>query len=686
MSQVKNLLDLFPGSGKDAAKGSKPVDGKAKKAGAKASDLLPIETGSKESNGNGSVQDSGSLQGNRPVQGSGAHKSFQTRIKESHAKLAAASRAAAGQEAQSKATEAKTSAGTRREKAEYQRTQENQAAGHADRQEDADGKAQVRSRADRDSRSERADRHSERNSIQSRQTGRRAAEADQDAGTECSHGNTDVTYSAPSLLQDSGTAATQSPDGGKTAPLAPLDAEALKDLQAGLENLGIQASDEQLQDPAFLSQLLQMLRNLPQPQAEAETEPAPEAEPSDVSETASVSALQTATAASMEAATNAAGELTDGNEAPAPAGDKAMPAAGTETAADASIDKEALAGMIRKQIAALTADTNAPGDGNDARALGRKAVDQEMTLRSPATTPADWQGIKVRPRSESITTEPLPMADLDRMRVLQASALQAGAVGKEIDRSAMPAMETDAGADSIGETGNIRVDISESRNAGEQDNQGLSQQQADLFGGEGEASGNAETAMSKEATAAAKSASAGHAFQNSLEQTLSADHGTGIQRPWEPRPASAGAAMEQIAKHLSVAGPKHGDEINIQLSPEHLGRVRVSLEMKEGAMTARIAVENEDARRQVEAGIAGLRSTLENQGIKLQGLEVSVEQQHGSLFNPDGSNAESFFHRNGRGDKGGSGAQGASEIAPFESAPESDTGRRWGYNTMEYIG
>jgi flagellar hook-length control protein FliK len=681
MSQVQNLLDLFPGSGKDAAKGSKPVDARAKKAGAKASDLLPIETGSKEGNGNGSLKDSGSLQGNRP----GAHKSFQARIKESHAKLAAASKAA-GQEAQSKATEAKTSAGTRREKAESHRTREEQAAGHAERRDDADGKAQAGARADRESRSERAARHSERDSMQSRQAGRRAAEAGQEAGAERSQGNTDVTYSAPSTLQDAGTAATQSPDGGKISPLAPLDAEALKDLQAGLENLGIHAGDEQLQDPAFLSQLLQMLRNLPQPQAEPETDPAPAAEPSDIAEAASVSASAAAIAASVGAAKNAAGALTDGNEAAAPAGDEAMPAAPTETAADASIGKEALAGMIRKQIAALTADTNTPVDANAARAMGPKAADREMTVRTPATTPAEWQGIKVRTRSESITTEPLPMADLDRLRVLQASALQAGTAGKEADRMAMPAMETDAGADSIGETGNIRVDVSEGRNAGEQDNQGLSQQQADLSGGEGEASGNAETAMSKEATAAAKSASAGHAFQNSLEQNRSAEHGTGIQRPWEPRPASAGAAMEQIAKHLSMAGPKHGDEINIQLSPEHLGRVRVSLEMKEGAMTARIAVENEDARRQVEAGIAGLRSTLENQGIKLQGLEVSVEQQHGSLFNPDGSNAESFFHRNGRGDKGGSGAQGASEIAPFESVPESDTGRRWGYNTMEYIG
>ncbi|MEO6097655.1 MAG: hypothetical protein ABIW76_19155, partial [Fibrobacteria bacterium] len=72
-----------------------------------------------------------------------------------------------------------------------------------------------------------------------------------------------------------------------------------------------------------------------------------------------------------------------------------------------------------------------------------------------------------------------------------------------------------------------------------------------------------------------------------------------------------------------------------------------------------------------------------NQGIKLQGLEVSVDQRQSSLFNPDGRNSESFFHHHGRSH---SGTDGLAENIPFTSAPESDTGRRLGYNTMEYIG
>jgi flagellar hook-length control protein FliK len=237
--------------------------------------------------------------------------------------------------------------------------------------------------------------------------------------------------------------------------------------------------------------------------------------------------------------------------------------------------------------------------------------------------------------------------------------------------------------DALGETGEA-MDAA-GRNAGpDGDESGMSGNESDLMGGNGDASRNAETAARKDGQPAPKDAGTAPVFQANLEQARTAEHRAGLQRAWEPRPAFEPSALEQIAKKMSAIGHKNGEEINIQLSPEHLGKVRVSLEMKEGAMTARIAVENDNVRQQMEAGISALKDALENQGIKLQGLEVSVDQRHGSLFNPDGSNSESFFHRNGKGGQGAS--QDASEGAAFESAPESDTGRRWGYNTMEYIG
>jgi len=338
-------------------------------------------------------------------------------------------------------------------------------------------------------------------------------------------------------------------------------------------------------------------------------------------------------------------------------------------------DRKEVAALIRDRIDALTKPD-----------LGmQNPASPVANATAAAAAPEGWQGLKLRTQTESAPTQPLPMADLDRMRVLQAASLQAGNAGKDagaapVSRSA----DKTAAVEPVRESGNTLSFSDRTDGVAESANAGPSDHDADLSGQNGESFLGAETASQKDGMPVAKDGSAAPQFQTNLEQVRSVEHRTGLERAWEPRPAFEPSALEQIAKKLSAIAGKQGDAINIQLSPEHLGKVHVSLEMKDGAMNARIGVENEDVRKQVEASISTLRDALENQGIKLQGLEVSVDQRHGSLFNPDGSSAESFFHRN---NKGGQGAQpGAAEIAPFESAPESDTGRRWGYNTMEYIG
>jgi flagellar hook-length control protein FliK len=271
------------------------------------------------------------------------------------------------------------------------------------------------------------------------------------------------------------------------------------------------------------------------------------------------------------------------------------------------------------------------------------------------------------------------MADLDRLRVLQAAAAQSAApkdqtAGVQTDfalesdslEPAAPTAAAESGQDSTGTPG-----------------QGA---QSDLNGQGGDHTAGAAIAAPKDGAQAAKGGDAGPQFHHALDQARAAEHRPPIGAGAEPRAEAHGAAvLEQIARKLTIAARKPGDEISIQLSPEHLGKVRVSLEMKAEGMSARIAVENESVRKQVESNLASLKDALKDQGIQLQGLEVSVDQKHSSLFNPDGSNAESFFRRQGRGEAGGRGGL-SDEPAPLDSAPESDTGRRWGYNTMEYIG
>ncbi len=419
------------------------------------------------------------------------------------------------------------------------------------------------------------------------------------------------------------------------------------DLKKNLEANGIYASDEQLNDPRMLADIMAMLKDMLQQQG------------------LNFDAAQTAPTAATGDAPQIPAVQDGAADAPAVAGqDGTQTAQGTDGTKAGQKD---VFDLIKDRIADLTKN---PG------AEQTRIVRPDAT---PVTTPAEWQGIKVRPQTESVGTAPLPTADLDRLRVMQSSAMQT-ASAKPSDISSVELPGDDGSAEAIPEAGLSQVSHAEKESAPHSDQHS----QADLFGRNGDTAGNAEASASKEGPLVAKDGAIGPQFHASLEQARTVDHRAGIERAWEPRPAYDAGVLDQIAKKMSAVGHKNGDEISIQLTPEHLGKVRVSLEMRDGSMAARISVESEDVKKQVEAGLSSLRDSLENQGIKLQGLEVSVDQRRSSLFNPDGSNSESFFQRNGRGAQAG--VNGTPEAAPFETAPESDTGRRMGYNTMEYIG
>ncbi|HKP98043.1 MAG TPA: flagellar hook-length control protein FliK [Fibrobacteria bacterium] len=650
MSQVRNLLDMFVNDRKDVqAKSAKAPESKGRPAGAQG-DLLPLDSAGKEA----------------------APKSFQAKIKESRAKLAAK----AGNQAAQKRT---PDIGPGHE------APRNEEGGRTERAERTGN-----GRSARPERAERPDQPRPKTPV-SRQADQ-AADGDADRAA-APDGSEDASRTARVRPQKAADACRT--DGEADVP----DEAAAQELKAGLESIGLRISDEQLQDPAFLRDLLQMLQALPlRPDAgpdsvgqeAADTEAvdgltmdaAADAAPADVAPAFTAEApasLETLIAAAFpELAAQPAGGGTEAGTDPEAAATADLPADGSGTApAEARpADRKSLVSLIRNRIEEMSSD---PAQ------TARNRADASATPAAPTTTPQGWQGVKVRPRTESVTTQPLPMADFDRLRVLQAAALQAGNAGKEIEAAPLAqAGEENGSVDAVGETGNTLSAADRNAGTGAGSDDGPSDRQADLFGGNGEASRNAETSGRKEGPLAPRETGAGPQFQANLEQARSVDHRSGVQRAWEPRPAFEPSALEQIAKKMSAIGHKSGEEISIQLSPEHLGKVRVSLEMKEGGMSARIAVESDNVKQQVEAGISALKDALENQGIKLQGLEVSVDQRHGSLFNPDGSNAESFFHRNGRGGQGGT--ERGAEVAPFESAPESDTGRRWGYNTMEYIG
>ena len=82
--------------------------------------------------------------------------------------------------------------------------------------------------------------------------------------------------------------------------------------------------------------------------------------------------------------------------------------------------------------------------------------------------------------------------------------------------------------------------------------------------------------------------------------------------------------IEQIIEQVRVNINQDNTSMEMQLYPEHLGRIQIHVVSKDGVMTARIAAETETARQAIEAGLSNLKESLQNQNLKVEAIEVMV--------------------------------------------------------------
>ena len=82
--------------------------------------------------------------------------------------------------------------------------------------------------------------------------------------------------------------------------------------------------------------------------------------------------------------------------------------------------------------------------------------------------------------------------------------------------------------------------------------------------------------------------------------------------------------VEQIVEQIKVVIQPEQTNMELQLNPEHLGRVHLTITEKEGMMTAQFAAETHAAKEAIESQLFQLRETLQDQGIKVERIEVTV--------------------------------------------------------------
>lgn len=96
--------------------------------------------------------------------------------------------------------------------------------------------------------------------------------------------------------------------------------------------------------------------------------------------------------------------------------------------------------------------------------------------------------------------------------------------------------------------------------------------------------------------------------------------------------------FEQVVEQVKVTVTADTSEMEVQLNPEHLGKVNLTVVAKEGHITAQFVTENEVTRQALEGQIQQLRETLVEQGLKVDEVEVSVSDfnfQEGNQANAE---------------------------------------------------
>ena len=136
---------------------------------------------------------------------------------------------------------------------------------------------------------------------------------------------------------------------------------------------------------------------------------------------------------------------------------------------------------------------------------------------------------------------------------------------------------------------------------------------------------------------------ADHAAGNPLLQTP--------DRPAEvetPAPVNAGyqsmqteEIMNQIMDYMKINLKADTQQMELQLHPASLGTVNVQIAAKDGAITAQFTTQNETVRAVIETQLIQLKQQFEEQGIKVDAVEVTVaNHEYGQQFSQDNENTD----------------------------------------------
>ncbi len=108
--------------------------------------------------------------------------------------------------------------------------------------------------------------------------------------------------------------------------------------------------------------------------------------------------------------------------------------------------------------------------------------------------------------------------------------------------------------------------------------------------------------------------------------------------------------MNQIMEYMKINLKAETQTMELQLHPASLGTVNVQIMAKEGGMTAHFITQNETVRAVIETQLIQLKNQFEEQGIKVDAVEVTVANHaYGQQFSQDNGEEQQEQARSGKG-------------------------------------
>ena len=106
---------------------------------------------------------------------------------------------------------------------------------------------------------------------------------------------------------------------------------------------------------------------------------------------------------------------------------------------------------------------------------------------------------------------------------------------------------------------------------------------------------------------------------------------------------------DQIIDKIKVSIQPNQTSMELQLNPDNLGKVNLTVQSKNGVLTAQFVVQNEVSKEAIESQLQNLKETLNQQGLKVDTIEVTVSAYAFEKNQENSSNKETDEQKNNSG-------------------------------------